>query len=80
MKARRIRSGSRNPVDRATRSIASLEDCTRCRATSIRKRSTALDGVVPVSAMNARCLTQVGYALYSGHGSPIRNRSSLGLC
>jgi len=54
MKARRIRSGSRKPVDSATRSIASLEDCTRCRATSIRKRSIAFDGVVPVSAMKAR--------------------------
>jgi hypothetical protein len=29
MKARRIRSGSRKPVDCATRSMASLEDCTR---------------------------------------------------
>jgi hypothetical protein len=47
MKARRIRSGSRKPVDCATRSIASLEDCTRSRATSIRSRSTAFDGVVP---------------------------------
>ena len=54
MKARRIRSGSRNPVVCATRSIASPEDCTRCRATSIRKRSTAFDGVEPVSAMKAR--------------------------
>src|SRR4029079_1706270 len=54
MKARPIRSGSRNPVTSATRSIASLEDCTRCRATSIRNRSTAFDGVVPVSAMKAR--------------------------
>ncbi len=54
MKARRIRSGSRKPVSCATRSIASLEDCTRWRATSIRNRSTAFDGVVPVSAMKAR--------------------------
>jgi hypothetical protein len=54
MKARRIRSGSRKPVSCATRSIASPEDCTRCRATSIRSRSTAFDGVVPVSAMKAR--------------------------
>ena len=54
MKARRIRSGSRKPVVSATRSIASLDDCTRCRATSIRNRSTAFDGVVPVSAMKAR--------------------------
>ena len=54
MKARRIRSGSRKPVVSATRSIASLEDCTRCRATSTRSRSTAFDGVVPVSAMKAR--------------------------
>jgi hypothetical protein len=41
MKARRIRCGSRKPVSYATRSIASLEDCTR-RTTSIRSRSTAL--------------------------------------
>src|SRR5712692_11719754 len=41
MKARRIRSGSRKPVTCATRSIASLEDWTRCLATSIRSRSTA---------------------------------------
>jgi hypothetical protein len=41
-------------VDCATCSIASLEDCTRCRAASIRNRSTAFDGVVPVSAMKAR--------------------------
>ena len=54
MKARRIRSGSRKPVVSATRSIASPEDCTRCRATSIRNRSTAFDGVVPVAAMKAR--------------------------
>src|SRR5271166_2611082 len=54
MKARRIRSGSRNPVSCATRSIASPEDCTRWRATSIRKRSTAFDGVEPVSATKAR--------------------------
>jgi len=33
-------------VDCATRSIASLEDCTRCRATSMRRRSTAFDGVL----------------------------------
>src|ERR1700694_1902834 len=46
MKARRIRSGSRKPVDCATRSIASLEDCTRCRAASILGRTTAFDGVV----------------------------------
>jgi hypothetical protein len=38
MKARRIRSGSRKQVTCATRSIASLEDCTRCLATSIRGR------------------------------------------
>ena len=44
MKARRIRSGSRKPVVCATRSIASLEDCTRCRATSMRSRSTTFDG------------------------------------
>src|SRR3954470_12488139 len=54
MKARRIRSGSRKPVASATRSIASVDDCTRCRATSIRSRSTAFDGVAPVSAVNAR--------------------------
>ena len=51
MKARRIRSGSRKPVTSATRSIASEEDCTRCRATSIRNRSTALDGVAQVLAI-----------------------------
>src|SRR3954468_56016 len=54
MKARRIRAGWRKPVDCATRSIASLDDCTRCRAASMRRRSTALDGVAPVSAMKAR--------------------------
>jgi hypothetical protein len=54
MKARRIRSGSRKPVERATISIASPDDCTRVRATSIRSRSTAFDGVAPVSAINAR--------------------------
>ena len=37
----------------ATRSIASLDDCTRCRATSMRRRSIAFDGVDPVSAMKA---------------------------
>src|SRR3984957_14977476 len=45
MKARRIRSGSRKPVVSATRSIASLDDCTCCRATSMRSRSIAFDGV-----------------------------------
>ena len=65
MKARRIRSGSRNPVDCATRSIASEEDCTRWRATSMRKRSTAFDGVVPVSAMNAPAWQQ-GLPLAAG--------------
>src|ERR1700732_3268173 len=54
IKARRIRSGSRKPVACATCSIARLEDCTCCRATSIRRRSTAFDGVVPVAAMKAR--------------------------
>ena len=52
-KARRIRSGTQKPVVCATRSIALLEDCTRCRAASIRNRSTAFDDVVPVSAMKA---------------------------
>src|SRR5215470_6530294 len=51
MKARRIRSGSRKPAASATRSIDSDEDCTRARATSMRRRSIALDGVVPVSEM-----------------------------
>ncbi len=50
MNARRILSGSRNPVDSATSSIASLDDCTRSRAASMRSRSIALDGVEPVSA------------------------------
>jgi hypothetical protein len=42
--ARRIRSGSRKPVECATRSIASLEDRTRCRATSIRRAENAQEG------------------------------------
>jgi hypothetical protein len=54
MKARRIRSGSRKPVSCATRSIAWLDDCTHGVATSIRSRSTAFDGAVPVSATKAR--------------------------
>jgi hypothetical protein len=36
MKARRIRSGSRNPVSCATRSIASPDDCTQRRPTNKR--------------------------------------------
>ena len=54
MKARRIRSGSRKPAGAPTRSIGSGPASIRSRAISTRNRSTALAGVVPVSAVKAR--------------------------
>src|SRR6202012_301453 len=59
MKARRILSGSRKPVSSATRSIASLEDCTRSRATSIRSRSIAFEGAAKMPRAHAGAFGQI---------------------
>jgi hypothetical protein len=67
-KARRIRSGSRKPVSCATRSIASEEDCKRCRATSIRRRSTAFDGVVPEHELACGLLRDLLTMILRHHG------------
>jgi len=72
IKARLIRFGSRNPVSCAMRWMDSLEDCTRWRATSIRNRSTAFDGVEPVSARKARVKCRELIPACSARSSTVR--------